>query len=101
MTTHPEYCPFVVGDRVVCVDAGPRYVNGWACYTTLTQGTVYTVSRVGLSEDEILTVALAEAPKPFEPGKDWGWMASRFRPAPSISVFTELLNKAPVDEVVG
>lgn len=101
MSEQSSYCPFVVGQHVVCVDASiPIPHPYWRYDDAPIEGAVYTVSRVGVGPSGEVNIALEEHKR--HPGAVlhgyWGYRASRFRPAPSIAALTELLNKALVKE---
>jgi len=97
MSEQSSYCPFVVGQHVVCVDAADA--DG-----TIVLGAVYTIAAmamdVALFHGEIICgvgLQFGATPAPYWPGAhSYYWR--RFRPAPSIAALTELLNKAPVKE---
>lgn len=95
--TEPSYCPFVVGDHVVCVDAAPIAGCRWVYGDPPIVGKVYTVAQVGIGLTGGVIVSVEEQsrhPDSVRAGY-WGWLASRFRPAPSISALTELLHEQP------
>lgn len=92
---------FYVGQKVVCVDAGPNPMSGLV--PPLTKDAVYTISDVKVCWDGC-GVNVVEAPAPFDV---FGphvplYMALRFRPAAErktdISVFEKLLTPAPIKE---
>lgn len=82
---------FRVGQRVVCVDDKPRLVAP----VLVRRGHIYTVTDVFETWSGLVGVLLAEV----DPGLLPGWHADRFRPITErktdISVFTEILNRAP------
>ena len=83
---------FYVGQKVVCVQAGPDFFGRpiW-----VVKGDIYTIADVFDSQG-VSAVRLVEAPKVFN---ELGWIASWFRPVQEkktdISIFTDLL--IPVD----
>lgn len=102
MTAPSGYCPFVVGDRVVCVDAGTDDGRVWLDGEAPVERRMYTVRQIGVDVKGSVCLGLEELNRHRHSQffGYWGYRASRFRPAPTISVFTELLIRVPVDEVV-
>jgi len=89
MSERPSYCPFVVGQHVVCVDAKNTTIQG---DVEITEGDVYTVRWVGpirvdgpdlerAYRHETIGVRLVETTRPDPWFPDWPFAASRFRPA--------------------
>lgn len=104
------YCPFVVGQHVVCVDdtcsSGANVVGD---LDGLTAGRVYTIRWVGIYDSpklgRLVCVRLREIIRTRCPthGDDMPFAASRFRPAPSIKVLKGILVKdpSPTEKVEG
>lgn len=97
-----EYCPFVVGQHVVCVDDTlSSGVNIVGDLDGLTAGRVYTIRWVGIHESPRfgpqVCVRLREIVRARCPthGDDMPFAAVRFRPAPSIEALKDLLVNAP------
>jgi hypothetical protein len=98
-------CKFVVGQKVVCVDADPGdgYI-GWADDGPV-EGHVYTITSVH-DHDGDLVVWLAEIERhPMARrlwGEECGYAACRFRPVVTrktdISIFTAILNGHRIPE---
>jgi hypothetical protein len=97
-----SYCPFVVGQHVVCVDdyVEPRYSGDTSDRPIV--GRIYTVTMVGIGAlSGELGVQLAEisrSPSALSCGL-WGYRASRFRPAPSIAALKDIAVRAPSREM--
>jgi hypothetical protein len=85
-------CKFIVGQRVVCVDAEPRYRGA----TGLTKGAVYTIAKIthpiwrqpGVLLEEVLCRVRS------------GWWHDRFRPVNEsrLDIFRKMLKDTPVKE---
>jgi hypothetical protein len=81
---------FHVGQKVVCVEGEPT----WGLF----EGSVYTISRVGLFGGKVTRhhVDVSEIRNEIP----LGWRATRFRPLvetkTDISIFTNMLTKEPV-----
>lgn len=102
-------CKFVVGQKIVCVNARPDPLWGWSRRSTPPEtGAVYTVTRVGLCQvpgyQDMTSVWLREIHNfCCRAGVDYpdcGYAAERFRPVKttSIAVFEAILRdvKSPV-----
>ena len=91
---------FKVGQRVECVDDDPATYGSFRWNEdAVCVGQVYTVRRCFVHEglptlwlDEIKRSEIAR----LIHGADVGYAASRFRPVTDISIFTNMLNQAPV-----
>lgn len=106
-----EY-PFVVGQKVVCVndeDKDKTYSKYFTYYNIAmpTKGEIYTIREVFSTSIGNVGVRLVEIVNPVTPFKngtgevhmEMGYMASRFRPVvekkTDISIFKEMLNRSP------
>lgn len=95
------YCPFVVGQHVVCVDDVPLDGVDNSDMDGLSAGYVYTVRWIGIYDSPLdgcnISVRLVEIVRGRCPthGDDMPFFASRFRPAPSIEALKNILVKAP------
>ena len=86
---------FRVGQKVVCIDAKPRKRGHVA---RLTEGSVYTISKLGPGDNDGAELFLVEMGAISHPW--FGFYADRFRPAverkTDISVFTKILDNVRV-----
>ena len=97
-----EYCPFWVGQKVVCVDDVPvihhKVRTGMH---GLTRGNVYTVRKIGKydhsSLGEYIGVWLTEI---VRPAPDTPFDYVRFRPATDITLLEEIARTAKLPEEV-
>lgn len=96
-----EYCPFVVGEKVVCVRLGGR---GYGCEVKPVVGGVYTVRElISLNgEAQIRLVEIVNDVLHYKEGRiEAAWAAYRFRPLverkteAGMAVLRSILTNAP------
>lgn len=95
-------CPFVVGQKVVCVDASSQNTRS---FQPVVENSIYTVRSIFVSPiDGQVGVLLNEIRNDFHPvwGLERGYFARRFGPLVTrksdISIFTAILNGHRVPE---
>lgn len=100
MSEQSSYCPFVVGQHVVCVRS--ERIGGYGHESVPAIGCIYTIRDMFVSDDGYVCLRLKEIVNRADHYRDGfiepGFTHTAFRPAPSIAALTELLNKAPVKE---
>jgi hypothetical protein len=89
---------FHVGQKVVCVDDNPHYPQ--LPWTPPQKGAVYTITSLFV-ERRLLCVTLAELQNKNPVGRDFGYVAHRFRPlrVTNIDVFLKMLEPQPKEKV--
>jgi hypothetical protein len=89
-------CKFQVGDKVVCVDAKASPGTVLTDSLRLAVGTVYTVSRVGITQSDEPGVQLVECPRDNRSGLKW-YRASRFRPVRTVKTDISIFRQIDAD----